>query len=55
MFPQLVQNYSENIFLINFIIFMQRVVPLLDLVGWVLVLFAVFSGRKTVDSVSAST
>ena len=52
VFPQLVQSYVENRLLINFILFMQRVVPLLDLAGWVLVLFAIFSGRRVAESVS---
>ena len=44
---QLFGNFSSNRILIDAIIFIQRLLPFLDAGAWILILLAIFSGRKT--------
>jgi hypothetical protein len=53
LLPQLMTNFSENRTIINFIFLVQRIGPFFELMGWILVLFAIFSGRKVTASASS--
>lgn len=50
LFPPLVgelsKDYSETRVFVNFMLSSMRVFPFLDAIGWVFILFAIFSGRK---------
>jgi hypothetical protein len=53
LLPQLMRDFSGNRTIINFIFLIQRIGPFIELAGWILVLVAIFSGRRASDSVSA--
>lgn len=48
LIPQLMWSYFENRIIIESVFLLQRVFPLIDLVGWIFVLVALFGRRKSI-------
>ena len=47
--PRLVSSFSENFTLLKFIFFLRRISPFIEFAGWILVLVAIFSGRRAME------